>query len=329
MKSHESPPLFDLIIVGGGPAGLSCAIEAKKACLSALILEKGSVVDAVRRFPANLVWFSTPELLEIGDVPFVIPTVRPTRVDVIAYYQRVCQHYGLDIRPFDAVEGIAREGETLRVTTLSGKEYFGRNAVVATGYYDNPNWLDVPGESLSKVAHHYDEAYKYYGCDVAVVGGRNSAVEAALDLFRHGARVTLIHRGEKLSEGVKYWIFPDIENRIKAGQIRALFGSTVKEITSGSLLVKTPSGTDQVKNDFTFVLIGFHPDTGHLQKFGVEIHPDTLAPRFDEKTFETNIKGLFVAGSLVAGKFNNKVFVENGRLHGPVIISAIRSRVVG
>jgi len=329
LKSRESTTAFDVIIVGGGPAGLSCAIEAKKAGLSALILEKGSVVDAVRRFPANLVWFSTPELLEIGDVPFVIPTVRPSRVDVIAYYQRVCQHYGLDIRPFDAVESIEREGEILRVTTLSGKEYFGRNVVLATGYYDNPNRLDVPGESLSNVAHHYDEAYKYYGCDVAVVGGRNSAVEAALDLFRHGARVTLIHRGEKLSEGVKYWILPDIENRIKAGQIRALFGSIVQQITPRSLMVKTPTGSEQVKSDFTFVLIGFHPDTGHLQKFGVEIHQDTLAPRFDEKTFETNIEGLFVAGSLVAGKFNNKIFVENGRLHGPVIISAIRSRAVG
>lgn len=329
MKAETSSTAHDLVIVGGGPAGLSCAIEAKKGGLSALVLEKGSVVDAIRRFPSNLVWFSTPELLEIGNVPFVISTVRPTRVDAIAYYQRVVRHYELDIRPFDAVENIKRNGVTLRVTTTAGKVYPAKNVVVATGYFDNPNRINVPGESLPTVLHRYDEAYRYFGCDVVVVGGRNSAVEAALDLYRHGARVTLVHRGEKLSEGVKYWILPDIENRIKAGQINALFGTVVKEIAPGKVTVRTPSGIQELKHDFTFVLVGFHPDTNFLTKFGVEIDPETLAPRIDEKTFETNVRGVFVAGSLVAGKFNNKIFVENGRLHGPVIVSAIRSRMVG
>ncbi|MEK9138884.1 MAG: NAD(P)-binding domain-containing protein, partial [Bacteroidota bacterium] len=204
--------MIDMIVVGGGPSGLSCAIEAKKADLSAVILEKGSIVDAIRRFPRNLIWFSTPELLEIGDVPFVTSSVRPTRVEALRYYQKVVQHYELDCRYFDAVEDIARNGATLRVTTTSRMVYEGRNVVVATGYYDSPNRLDVLGESLPNVMHYYDEPFKYFGCDVSIVGGRNSAVEAALDLYRHGARVTLIHRGETLSPGVKYWILPDIEN---------------------------------------------------------------------------------------------------------------------
>ncbi len=317
--------MVDLIIVGAGPSGLSCAIEAKRAGLSTLILEKGSVVDYIRRFPSNLVWFSTPELLEIGGIPFVISTVRPTRVDTLNYYQKVCQHYNLDIRYYDAVESIAHESNGFLVSTLSRKSYPSRHVVVSTGYYDHPNRLDIPGESLKKVSHYYDESYRYFGCDVAVVGGRNSAVEAALDLFRHGARVTLIHRKEKLSDGVKYWILPDMENRIKSGEIKALFLSRVEEVKEASIAVNTPQGRREIPNDFTFVLIGFHPDTEHLRKYGVEIKPDTLAPCFDEKTFETNVKGLYVAGSIVAGKNNNKVFVENGRTHGAVIVASILS----
>jgi thioredoxin reductase (NADPH) len=318
--------MYDLIIVGGGPSGLSCAIEAKKAGLSVVVLEKGSVVDAIRRFPQNLVWFSTPELLEIGNVPFVTSTVRPTRIDTLSYYQKVVQHFELNCRYFDAVENIVQLGSTLSVTTASGKSYEGRNVVVATGYFDNPNWLNVAGESFQNVMHYYDEPFKYFDCDVAIVGGRNSAVEAALDLFRHGARVTLIHRGETLSPGVKYWILPDIENRIKAGEVTAMFRSTVREIKTDSIVVNGKDGEKKLQMDFTFVLIGYHPDTQHLKRFGIEIIPETLAPRHDERTFETNVKGLYVAGSVVAGKNNNKVFVENGRLHGGVIVKSILSK---
>ncbi len=315
--------MVDVLIVGAGPSGLSCAIEAKKAGLSALLLEKGSVVDYIRRFPRNLVWFSTPELLEIGGVPFVLSTVRPTRVDTLNYYQKVARQFALDIRPFDAVVSVKRVELGFVVRTERGAVHEARNVVVATGYFDHPNRLGVPGEDLPHVFHSYDEPFEFFGADVAVVGGRNSAVEAALDLYRHGARVSLIHRGEKLSEGVKYWVLPDIQNRIKAGEIRALFGAKLKEIRAGSIVVESTSGLSELKNDFTFVLIGYHPDTALLAGFGVQIDAESLAPKYDEKTFETNVPGLYVAGSAVAGKNNNKVFVENGRAHGAVIISAI------
>jgi thioredoxin reductase (NADPH) len=318
--------MFDIIIVGAGPSGLSCAIEAKRAGLSTVVLEKGSLVDSIRRYPANLVWFSTPELLEIGNIPFVVPTVRPTRVDTLNYYQKICQHFDLDVRYFDAVQSVSRGTEHFTVTTEHKKSYHGRYVVIATGYFDNPDRLGIQGESLPTVSHYYDEPFRYFGCDVAVIGGRNSAVEAALDLYRHGVRVTLIHRGKKLSEGVKYWILPDIENRIKAGEVRALFSSTIEEIKGESIVVKTPSGIQELKNEFTLVLIGFHPDTDPLRQYRVEINPDTLAPCYDENTFETNVPGLYVAGSIVAGKNCNKVFIENGRAHGGLIVSSILTR---
>jgi len=317
---------IDLIVIGAGPSGLSCAIQAKKAGLSCVVLEKGSLVDYVRRFPQKLIWFSTPELLEIGGLPFPTATVHPTRVDALTYYQKVTQYYELDVRYFDPVKSVVRYDSVFSVSTEKGETYFGRNVVVATGYYDNPNRLDIPGELLPKVSHYYDEPFKYFGCDVAVIGGRNSAVESSLDLFRHGARVTLIHRGNKLSDGVKYWILPDIENRIKSGEIRALFQSSVREIKESSLIVKTPDEERELKNDFVLILIGFHPDTDLLRRFGVEIDPETLAPRHDKKTYETNIPGVYVAGSVVAGKYNNKIFIENGRLHGHAIVSSILSK---
>ncbi|HTY59015.1 MAG TPA: YpdA family putative bacillithiol disulfide reductase [Bacteroidota bacterium] len=313
----------DMVIVGAGPSGLACAIEAAKSGLSAMILEKGSMVDYIRRFPANLVWFSTPELLEIGGIPFVISTVRPTRVDTLNYYQKVASLHGLDVRCFDAVREIRRADSAFVIVTAGGLEYRARHVVVATGYFDHPNRLGVQGEDLPHVFHYYDEPFKYFDTDVVVVGGRNSAVEAALDLYRHGARVRLVHRGERLSDGVKYWILPDMENRIKAGEIQASFRSTVREILPGGVELDTPAGNVRVPARFVFILAGFRPDVDGLRGFGIDIDPETLAPRHDPSTLETNVPGLYVAGSAVAGKFNNKIFVENGRLHGKVIVDAV------
>jgi len=316
----------DVAIVGAGPAGLSTAIEARKAGLSATVFEQGSLLDAMRRFPTNLVWFSTPELLEIGGVPFVTPTVRPTRIDVLNYYQKVARVFSLDVRSHDAVRGITPSPGGFTLRTASGASCRAENVVVATGYFDTPNRLDVPGEELPHVFHYYDEPYGYFGDDVAVVGGRNSAVEAALELFRHGVRVTLIHRGERLSEGVKYWILPDIENRIKAGEIRALYATTVRRIEPGAVTVADAAGERRIDARYVFVLIGFRPDVALMRTFGIEVEPDTLAPRHDPATYETAVPGLYVAGSVVAGRFNNKIFVENGRLHGGVIVRAILAR---
>ncbi len=320
---------YDVVIIGAGPAGLSCAIEAHNAGLVCAVLDKGSVVDSIRRFPSNLIWFSTPELLEIGGLPFVISTVRPTRDDAINYYQRVVRHFGLEVHQFEAVKSLTRTEGGFSVLSGRGKTYPARSVVVATGYYDHPNRLGIEGESLPKVMHNYNEPYRYFDSDVAVVGGRNSAVEASLDLYRHGARVTLIHRGEKLSEGVKYWILPDIENRIRSGEVTALLRTVVREIRQESIRIEGPDGVREIPNDFVFILIGFVPDVADLRSFGVEIDGETLAPRHDPATFETSVPGLYVAGSIVAGRNNNKVFVENGRLHGKAIVASILSKRTG
>lgn len=317
--------MVDLLIIGAGPSGIACAIAALQSGLSATILEQGGIADAIRRFPVNMTWFSTPELLEVGDVPFVVPTLRPTRVDTLNYYARVVARYGLDVRCHDAVEGVTRrETGTFLVRTASGRSYEGHAVVVATGYFDHPARVGVDGEERSWVRHAYDEPFAYAGSSVVVIGGRNSAVEAALDLYRHGAQVTLIHRGPALSSGVKYWILPDIENRIKGGQVRALFSSRVARFGERTVHVAGAQGEETIVHaDFAFVLIGFGPDSALLRSAGVQLDPLTLAPRCNPDTFETNVPGLYAAGSVVAGKETNIIFVENGRLHGSRIVSSI------
>jgi thioredoxin reductase (NADPH) len=318
--------MLDVLVVGGGPAGLSCAIEAIKSGFKVSVLEKGSVVDAIRRFPANLVWFSTPELLEIGGIPFVTSSFRPTRIDTLKYYQRVICHYGIDVLQFDPVTRVEKSGSGFLVSTEKGLKYRTENVVVATGYYDHPNRLDVPGEDLPHVKHYYEEPFAYFNRRVVIVGGRNSAVEAALDLYRNGSQVTLVHRGSRLSEGVKYWILPDIENRIKAKEIAVSFDSRVRKISPDRVSVIRGASSSDIEADAVFVLIGFHPDPGFLQGMGIRIDQTALAPTHNPETLETNVRGLFVAGSVVSGKNNNKIFVENGRLHGSRIIRAILAR---
>jgi thioredoxin reductase (NADPH) len=316
--------MLDLLIIGAGPAGLACGIEAKQAGLSYLIIDKGSVVDAIRRFPTNLTFFSTPELLEIGNVPFLSSGFRPTRVETVRYYQRVAEHHRLRIHSDEAVTSIRRNNGSFQVVTGKSAKEAG-NVVVATGYFDNPSPFDVPGSNLPKVRRYYSEPFEFFGKEVAVVGGKNSAVEIALELFRHGAKVTLIHRGPKLSEGVKYWILPDIENRIKSGEVKALFNTTVREVTEDSLSLDGDHG-GAIANDVVFVMIGYRPDNRLPAQAGVTIDEATLAPVHTPETMETNVPGLFVAGSMAAGKFNNKIFIENGRMHGRLIVDAIRKR---
>lgn len=318
--------MIDLLVIGAGPAGLSCAIEARKAGLTAVVLDKGSLVDSIRRFPTNLTWFSTPELLELGDVPFVISTVRPSRVDTLNYYRKVAHHLSLDVRPFEAAASVRKTERGFAVETSAGSIYEAGAVVVATGYFDHPNRLGAAGEDLPHVHHYYDEPFCWDGQDVVIVGGRNSAVEAALDLYRHDARVALVHRGARLSEGVKYWILPDIENRIKAGEIRGLFNAVVCEFQPGLVVVESPDGRHELPARAAFVLVGFLPDADQLTRFGIMLDPETLAPIADPATLETSVRGLFVAGSVVAGRNTNSIFVENGRLHGKAIVSAILAR---
>ena len=314
----------DVLIVGAGPAGLACAIAAKEAGLPHCVLDKGSVAEAIRRFPTNLTFFSTPELLEIGNIPFMAAGFRPTRIEVVRYYQRVVYEYELAIAYSSPVRSLRRKNQWFEVETDS-KTYTAKNLVFATGYFDSPNPFNIPGADLAKVSRYYDEPFKFYGQRVAVVGGKNSAIEIALDLFRNGAEVTLIHRGKTFSDGVKYWVLPDIKNRIKTEEIKGLFETTVREITPSAVVVQ---GRHEgvIPNDAVFVMIGYRPDTVLLEQAGVRIDPESLAPFHDLETMETNIQGLYVAGSIAAGKFNNKIFIENGRLHGSTIVDHIRRK---
>ncbi len=312
---------YELVIIGAGPAGLACAIEASKAGLDYCVLDQGSVADAIRRFPVHMTFFSTPDLLQIGNIPFITAGFRPSRSEAVRYYQGVSAANGLRIIPNVRVTGLGQTSVGFRITTPAGF-FTAPRVVVATGYFDGPNPFPIPGAELPNVHRYYDEGFRFAGQQVAVVGGKNSAVETALDLYRHGAKVTIIHRGDTLSEGVKYWILPDLENRIKAGEIRSMFRTRVRRIRSGVLEVE--GGTDaEVPFDALFVMIGYRPETTILEQAGVQINPDTLAPVHDPDTMETNVGGLYVAGSLAAGKYNNKIFIENGRHHGAAIISAM------
>ena len=315
--------MLDVVIIGAGPAGLSAAIEAQRSRLNYVVIEKGGVVNSIQQFPTAMAFFSTPELLEIGGIPFTSSSMRPTRADGLEYYIKVAEYFKLQINLFEEVISVRKAGQSFEVKT-SKSSLISKNVIVATGYFDNPNLLNIPGEELPKVSHYYSEPFSSYRRNVAVVGGKNSAAIAALELYRHGAAVTLIHRKEKLSDGIKYWVLPDIENRIKEGSIAAHFLTEVKEIRTESIVVENKNrGRFSIPNDFVFALIGYHPDITFLRAMGVETNPETMAPIYDEGTMETNIRGLYIAGSIAAGKNNNKIFIENGRLHGKSIIPSL------
>jgi thioredoxin reductase (NADPH) len=319
--------LFDVIIIGAGPAGIACAIEAKKAGMQYLLLDKGNIVDSIQHFQRDMFFFSTPELLEIGEIPFIVPTTRPTSLDCVNYYRRVVEHHNLSVQFFQNIVSIKKHDEIFFLESSTGNGFQSKAVVIATGYYDTPTPLGVTGEELPHVTHFYRDALPYYKQNVLIVGGKNSAVEAALDLYRHGAHVTVIHRGEKLSQGVKYWILPDFENRVKEGSITFHLNTTVKEFKIGSTIVKNQTGvTSEILTDFAFILIGYRPDIEFLKNAGIKVDEETLAPHFNPETFETNVSNLFVAGGLVGGKFNNKVFIENGREHGKKIIEVLKKK---
>ena len=324
----------DVLIVGAGPAGLATAIALKREGLSALVLDKGGLVEGIFRFPRNMVFFTTPELLEIGGLPFVTPFEKPTRVEALRYYRRVADTFGLAIAFDERVLGVRREpsgggAEFVLETAAPGGGSRTRRArflVLATGYYDQPNLLGVPGEDLPHVSHYYSEPHPFYRRHVVVVGGKNSAAEAALDLYRAGALVTLVHREAALGDSIKYWVKPDIENRIAEGAIPARFNTVVRQITRESVRVSGPDGDDELPAAGVFLLTGYHPDWALLEGAGVIIDPAGPVARYDPETMETDVPGLYLAGGVVSGRTSPPVFIENGRLHGQRIARAIRKR---
>jgi thioredoxin reductase (NADPH) len=331
-QSQSRPDSWaDVLVVGAGPNGMACAIEAHKAGFKALIIDKGCVVNSLYHYPNNMVFFTTPELLEIGDVPFTTSLAKPTRLEALEYYRRVAEHFQLHIRQYEWVKTITGEDRNFRVTTTDRHsaihDYRARKIVLATGYYDLANQLEIPGEDLDKVFHYYREPHPYYDTDVVVIGGKNSAAEAALDLWRHGARVTLVHRGPQMHEHVKYWVRPDIENRIKAGEIGAHFNSTVQEIGGDYVALQTPSGPLHLKNDFVFALTGYHPDYDFLRSVGIELSSEQMRPVCDPENLESNVPGIYVAGVIVAGSRTNEIFIENGRFHGKLIAAHISEKL--
>ena len=315
---------FDWIIVGGGPAGLACAIEAKKRNQKFWLIEKGHLVNSIFHFPINMTFFTTPELLEIGDIPLTSPSEKPKRMEVLKYYRRVTEYYDLPIKYQERVISVEGEENDYRVKSIDRlrrpQEYRARRVIIATGYYDNPNMLDIPGEDLNKVSHYYSECHPYFQKKVAVIGGSNSAAETALDLYRNGnVEVTLIHRSEAMGQKVKYWVLPDINNRIKRGEIKAFFSSSVEEIKETEIVVTTPEGIKRLENDFVVVMTGYHPDVDFLMKIGIELDLDTCISKHNPQTLESNKKGIYLAGSIVAGKMTNRIFIETGRFHGSQI----------
>ena len=318
---------FDALVVGAGPTGLACAIELDKRNVNTLVVDKGCVVNSIYHYPANLVFFTTPELLEIGDLPMTSLNDKPNRIEALKYYRRVAEHYKLRIHQYERVDRVEGNDGKFRIyaTDRDGcvKLYHAKKVILATGYYDVPNRLNVPGEDLPKVMHYWKDAHPYYDQDVLVVGAKNSAAIAALELLWTGARVTLVHRGEGISRSVKYWIKPNIENRIKSGEIKAYFQTSVQAVYQDSVIVRTQDSELTLPNDFVFALVGYRPDLELLESVGITLDPGTRKPRTNPETLESARPGVYLAGVIVAGMHTSEIFIENGRFHGKLIANAI------
>jgi thioredoxin reductase (NADPH) len=335
--STRQSQAFDVAIVGAGPAGMAAAIAAKQHGLSYVMLEKGALVNSLLHFPTDMVFFTTPDLLEIGGLPLVSPHEKPTRHEALKYYRRVADTYELDIRFEQPVHSITRKrgdrGEAflLKTTSRSGDEwtYEGGAVIIASGAYDIPNAIGVPGEDLPHVSHFYREPHPHYRQHVVIVGGKNSAAEAALDLYRNGVgTVTIVHRHAALGDSIKYWVKPDIENRIKEGSVKARFESRLVEIRPTTVIIEGPAGREELPADAVYLMTGYRSDTRLLDSLGAKVNREDFTPVLNPETFETTVPNLFVIGAAVAGKQSGKIFIENGRFHGAVAIGVISSRAL-
>ena len=317
----------DVVIIGGGPIGMTCGISCIRKGLSHVIIEKGTLVNSLYNYPLNMTFFSTSEKLEIGDVPFISHNPKPTRDEALEYYRRVALHWALDIRLYEKAIRVERTGNGFTVHTPKGV-YTCRSLVISTGFYDLPNLMGVPGEDLPKVHHYYKEAHPYYGQEVLVVGAANSAVDVALETMRKGAKVTMVVREPGIRDTVKYWVRPDIENRIKEGSVKAWFNSTVKAIRETEVDLDTPEGTVTIANDFVMAMTGYLPDFDFLQSMGIRLAEDEMrAPIHDPETMQTSVPGIYLAGVICGGMQTNKWFIENSRDHGDRIVRHIKDRV--
>ena len=332
---------FDVICIGAGPTGLACAIEAKRAGLRPVVIDKSCLCNSLYHYPTNMQFFTTAERMEIGDLPLTTATAKPTRPEALKYYRRAAEHYELETRLYERVSKIDGRDGTFVVHTSDGEgrphEYHGRKIIIATGYYDLPNRLDIPGEDLPHVSHYFTDPHPYWHEDVVVIGAKNSAAEAALELFRAGARVTLVHRGATVGEKLKYWVKPDIENRIRAGEIKALFNHRVTRIEPGRVHVQpcgsAASGSDGSRDAEkilpavqVFALTGYHPDFTFLTQQGIRLDPVAMRPEINPDSLETNVPGIHLAGVVVGGRNTSDIFIENGRFHGKEIIAALTGK---
>ncbi len=326
MNKKKDP--IDILVVGAGPIGIACGVEATLSGLDHVIIEKGCLTDAVYQFPKNLVFFSTADLLELADIPFLSADAKPTRAEILNYYKRIAQYFKLETNLFEEVREIKQEGDVFSVTT-SKRNYLARKVVLAIGFYDHPKMMNIPGEDLPKVSHFYQEPHSYYLQKVVVVGGGNSAVESALELYRGGAKkVTVVHRHENVNASVKYWIRPDFINRVKEGSIEAYFNSRLTKITENSVVIERDNGEElEIENDFVLAMTGYHTDFDFLKKVGVRLDSEQKRPAHDEETMETNVPGVYIAGVATGGMNTNRIFIENGRVHAKRIMKDILKKM--
>jgi thioredoxin reductase (NADPH) len=318
---------YDVLIIGAGPIGLACGVEAKKAGCSYLIVEKGCLVNSLFHYPLNMTFFSTSEKLEIGNVPFISHAPKPNRFESLEYYRRVAQSWDLNLRLYEKVEQVSKSDQLFEIKTSRGN-YFARAVVLALGFYDAPFLLNIPGETLPKVKHYYDEPHPYFRQKVLVIGAANSAVDVALETWRKGAEVTMVIRESGIRESVKYWVRPDIENRIQEGAIKAYFNAQVTAIKEKSVEISTPDGVVKIENDFVFAMTGYQPPFSFMESMGIQFRNDEFhTPVYDEMTMETTIPGLYLAGVVCGGLKTNKWFIENSRIHADIIIKHLTTRL--
>lgn len=319
---------FDIVIIGGGPIGIACGLEAQKKGLTYVILEKGPIVNSIFNYPVNMQFFSSSEKLEIDKIPFISKEAKPRRSEALEYYRRITTSNKLHINLFEKVTSISKTENEF--TVISDKNrYVSKNVVIATGFYDIPNNLNIPGEGLSKVSHYYNDPHFYSGQKVAIIGASNSSVDAALECYRKGAEVTMIIRGAEVGQRVKYWVRPDIINRIEEGSIKVYYNASVKEINENTISINTQNSIETLQNDFVLALTGYKPNFTFLEKIGVVFsNDDKKTPTYNEATMETNIKGVYLAGVICGGMETHKWFIENSRIHAKMIVAAVLEKQV-